>query len=146
LQVFGCIFTNFEQNLFYNKIIAALDGIFGFSEGTLDSGNFEGTLFRFPLRNETTPLSDNVYSEKKILDLFNASFDIAPPLRQCMIIHSFSTRSPDVLVVLIAILKLDMNVSFAKLLPTVFIYLCSSCLFVRASFTELSNTIIRQCL
>jgi hypothetical protein len=31
-----------------------------------------------------------------------------------MIIHPFSTRSPDVLVVLIAILKLDMNVSFEK--------------------------------
>ncbi|VDI11130.1 sacsin [Mytilus galloprovincialis] len=50
----------------------ALDGLFGFSQGTLDSGDFDGTLFRFPLREQKTNLSDNVYDKEKILDLFNA--------------------------------------------------------------------------
>jgi hypothetical protein len=50
----------------------ALDGLFGFSKDTLESGNFSGTLFRFPFREEKTALSDNVYNKDKILDLFKA--------------------------------------------------------------------------
>lgn len=63
---------NYTNEIDVSNCLAALDGIFDFSEDTLDSGNYKGTLFRFPLRSETTSLSDNVYDQEKILDLFNA--------------------------------------------------------------------------
>lgn len=59
-------------------ILDALDGIFEFSKETLKHGNFSGTLFRFPLRDIPTDLSDNVYTEEKIQDLFKAFEDEAP--------------------------------------------------------------------
>lgn len=52
--------------------LLALEGIFGFSKDTLKSGKFTGTFFRFPLRSKPTLLSDNVYDEAKIGDLFRA--------------------------------------------------------------------------
>ncbi|VDI11137.1 sacsin [Mytilus galloprovincialis] len=52
--------------------LSALEGIFGFSKDTLKSGKFTGTFFRFPLRSKPTLLSDNVYDEAKIGDLFRA--------------------------------------------------------------------------
>ncbi|CAC5371405.1 unnamed protein product [Mytilus coruscus] len=60
------------KHLDVSYCLNALDGLFGFSQGTLDSGDFDGTLFRFPLREQKTNLSDNVYNKEKILDLFNA--------------------------------------------------------------------------
>ena len=49
-------------------------GIFNCSEETFKKGNFQGTLFRFPLRQAKSPLSDNCYSSQKVLQMF-ASFE-----------------------------------------------------------------------
>ncbi|XP_052100068.1 sacsin-like isoform X2 [Mytilus californianus] len=62
----------YKKHLDISYCLNALDGLFQFSQKTLDSGEFKGTLFRFPLRHEKTNLSDNVYDKEKILDLFNA--------------------------------------------------------------------------
>jgi sacsin len=62
----------YKKQLDVSYCLNALDGLFGFSKDTLESGNFSGTLFRFPFREEKTALSDNVYSKAKILDLFKA--------------------------------------------------------------------------
>ncbi|CAG2253107.1 SACS [Mytilus edulis] len=62
----------YKKQLDISHCLNALDGLFGFSQGTLDSGDFDGTLFRFPLREQKTNLSDNVYDKEKISDLFNA--------------------------------------------------------------------------
>ena len=62
----------YKKCLDVSHCLNALDGLFEFSQGTLDSGDFDGTLFRFPLREQKTNLSDNVYDKEKILDLFNA--------------------------------------------------------------------------
>lgn len=50
----------------------SLDGTFGFSENTLSTGKYKGTLFWFPLRQEASPLSDSTYPEEKVLHLLQA--------------------------------------------------------------------------
>lgn len=62
----------YKKQLDVSYCLNALDGLFGFSKDTLESGKFSGTLFRFPFREEKTALSDNVYNKDKILDLFKA--------------------------------------------------------------------------
>ncbi|CAG2253119.1 unnamed protein product [Mytilus edulis] len=62
----------YKKQLDISYCLNALDGLFDFSQETLDSGEFNGTLFRFPLRDVKTNLSDNVYDIAKISDLFNA--------------------------------------------------------------------------
>ncbi|XP_078314206.1 sacsin-like isoform X2 [Crassostrea virginica] len=57
--------------------IEAFSGVFGFNQSTLDSGNFPGTMFRFPLRKEATELSDNIYDKSKVDDLFMSFRDEA---------------------------------------------------------------------
>ena len=57
--------------------LEAFSGVFGFSQNTLDSGNFPGTILRFPLRKEETELSDNIYDKSKVEDLFNSFKDEA---------------------------------------------------------------------
>ncbi|XP_078314515.1 LOW QUALITY PROTEIN: sacsin-like [Crassostrea virginica] len=57
--------------------LEAFSGVFGFNQSTLDSGNFPGTMFRFPLRKEATELSDNIYDKSKVDDLFMSFKDEA---------------------------------------------------------------------
>ncbi|XP_048259571.1 sacsin-like [Haliotis rufescens] len=59
-------------------LLRVLDGIFGFSAQTLKDGFFKGTLFWFPLRGEVTELSDIIYDDNKIQDLFSAFQAEAP--------------------------------------------------------------------
>ncbi|VDI81263.1 Hypothetical predicted protein [Mytilus galloprovincialis] len=58
--------------------LAAFEGMFGFTTETIEKGNFQGTLFRFPLREEKTELSENIYDEIKVMDLFKAFKAEAP--------------------------------------------------------------------
>ncbi|XP_063431924.1 sacsin-like [Mytilus trossulus] len=58
--------------------LAAFEGMFGFSTETIAKGSFQGTLFRFPLREEKTELSENIYDEIKVMDLFEAFKAEAP--------------------------------------------------------------------
>ncbi|XP_052100792.1 sacsin-like [Mytilus californianus] len=58
--------------------LAAFEGMFGFSTETIEKGNFKGTLFRFPLREVKTELSENIYDEIKVMDLFKAFKAEAP--------------------------------------------------------------------
>lgn len=37
-----------------------------------DDRHFEGTIFRFPLRNKKSEISDNLYDSKKVVELFNS--------------------------------------------------------------------------
>ena len=48
------------------------EGLFEFEKGALknESYTYNGSLFRFPLRKEASPLSDNLYSPSKVLELF----------------------------------------------------------------------------
>ncbi|CAG2253127.1 unnamed protein product [Mytilus edulis] len=62
----------YKKHLDISYCLNALDGLFDFSQKTLDSGEFDGTLFRFPLRDVKNNLSDNIYDKAKISDLFNA--------------------------------------------------------------------------
>ena len=50
----------------------ALLGTFGFTAGTLITGNYNGTIFWFPLREATSELSDTCYDRDKVLDLFKS--------------------------------------------------------------------------
>ncbi|XP_041369757.1 LOW QUALITY PROTEIN: sacsin-like [Gigantopelta aegis] len=45
-------------------------GNFGFSRKVFTEGEFRGTMFWFPLRRTTSALSDNIYDQSKIEDLF----------------------------------------------------------------------------
>ncbi|XP_052698442.1 sacsin-like [Crassostrea angulata] len=58
--------------------LKAFSGVFGFDQNTIESGHFEGTIFRFPLRQEETKLSDNIYDKSKVDDLFMSFKDEAP--------------------------------------------------------------------
>ena len=63
------------------KTIKALSNIFGgtfnFSMTFLHRRYFDGTLFWFPLRQEKSDLSDNVYTGRDIVDLFRVFVDEA---------------------------------------------------------------------
>ena len=58
-------------------ILSALDGIFGFSQKTLDDGCYNGTLFWFPLRKGATDLSGVVYKDKTVEELLNSFMEDA---------------------------------------------------------------------
>eukprot|EP00105_Crassostrea_gigas_P021381 XP_011440490.1 PREDICTED: sacsin-like [Crassostrea gigas] len=58
--------------------LKTFSGVFGFDQNTLESGHFRGTIFRFPLRQEETDLSDNIYDKSKVDDLFMSFKDEAP--------------------------------------------------------------------
>ena len=47
-------------------------GIFGCTDQTFHLGNYQGTLFRFPLRNVPSALSETKYSSEKIKTLFKS--------------------------------------------------------------------------
>ncbi|XP_053402672.1 sacsin-like [Mercenaria mercenaria] len=49
----------------------ALDSNFGFNRACVQRGYFKGTIFRFPLRERKSEISENVYDEAKLLDLFD---------------------------------------------------------------------------
>ena len=53
-------------------ILSALDGIFGFSQNTLDSGYYKGTMFVFPLRRNASDLSGSIYDVKTAEELLNS--------------------------------------------------------------------------
>ncbi|XP_067684345.1 sacsin-like [Haliotis asinina] len=53
-------------------ILNIFSGIFGFTSETADTGHYPGTIFWFPLRSNISKLSDNLYTEKKVMDLFQA--------------------------------------------------------------------------
>ncbi|XP_052814231.1 sacsin-like [Mya arenaria] len=79
LQPSGCETANMEighvgeiEGFDTKAFIKVLDGIFGFSQETLQSGYYKGTLFWFPFREIQTPLSDNLYTVEKVMDLFKA--------------------------------------------------------------------------
>ncbi|CAC5390292.1 unnamed protein product [Mytilus coruscus] len=47
----------------------ALFQVFNFGQNVLDAGYFKGTMFRFPLRQEATKLSDSVYNREQTNNL-----------------------------------------------------------------------------
>lgn len=42
------------------------------SKVVLEDQEFDGTIFRFPLRNEASEISDNLYDSDKVVELFNS--------------------------------------------------------------------------
>uniref|UniRef100_A0A3P8T7B4 HEPN domain-containing protein n=1 Tax=Amphiprion percula TaxID=161767 RepID=A0A3P8T7B4_AMPPE len=42
------------------------------SKVVLEDQHFEGTIFRFPLRNEASEISDNLYDSNKVVELFDS--------------------------------------------------------------------------
>ena len=65
----GRKFTLLECHTKHTDSLAPYDGICGFSAG-MDS--FSGTLFRFPLRDKSSKLSDNCYTIEKLRALTSA--------------------------------------------------------------------------
>lgn len=51
--------------------LSALDNKFGLTQECVRKGYFKGTIFRFPLRENKSEISETLYNEKKILDLFD---------------------------------------------------------------------------
>ncbi|XP_034266196.1 LOW QUALITY PROTEIN: sacsin [Pantherophis guttatus] len=47
-------------------------GVFGSTKETFKNGHFPGTFFRFPLRQQPSQLSSNLYNKDKILELFDS--------------------------------------------------------------------------
>lgn len=56
---------NYEQT-------APFISLFGCEDKTFQSGGFQGTLFRFPLRAEPSELSSTVYNKERVLGLFKS--------------------------------------------------------------------------
>ncbi|XP_060572031.1 sacsin-like [Ruditapes philippinarum] len=48
----------------------AFDGAFGIKPGIVANGYYEGTLFWFPLRQYCSEVSETLYDEEKVMDLF----------------------------------------------------------------------------
>ena len=65
----GRKFTLLECHSQHQDSLAPYDGVCGFSAG-MDS--FSGTLFRFPLRNKSSKLSDKQYTIEKLRALTTA--------------------------------------------------------------------------
>ena len=61
-----------NKKLRTTDLLVALNGVFGFSEETLQTGIYNGTIFWFPLRAAQSELSDNLYEKDKVLDLFKS--------------------------------------------------------------------------
>ncbi|XP_071082009.1 sacsin-like [Haliotis cracherodii] len=53
-------------------ILNVFSGIFDFTSDTVHKGYYSGTIFWFPLRTNISKLSDNLYTEEKVKDLFQA--------------------------------------------------------------------------
>lgn len=47
-------------------------GVFGSTKETFKHGHFPGTFFRFPLRQQPSQLSSNLYNKEKVLELFES--------------------------------------------------------------------------
>ncbi|KAJ1131168.1 hypothetical protein NDU88_009509 [Pleurodeles waltl] len=57
-----------DQFLSFSKAVSAISG--GKWDTIIESGFFNGTLFRFPLRLSFSKISDNLYSSEKVQELF----------------------------------------------------------------------------
>ena len=47
-------------------------GLFNCCQRSFDEGNFDGTMFRFPVRNTPSILSDHIYTHEKVMELFSS--------------------------------------------------------------------------
>lgn len=60
-----------DKTLHAESFWSALDGTFGFTRATAQAGYFKGTIFWFPLREKASAISETLYDEAKVLDLFD---------------------------------------------------------------------------
>ena len=60
-----------EKGLNAESFWEALDGLFGFNRECAKNGYFEGTIFWFSLREKASEISETLYNEEKVLDLFD---------------------------------------------------------------------------
>ncbi|XP_048257393.1 sacsin-like [Haliotis rufescens] len=60
------------SNEIKKMILNVFSGIFDFTSDTVHKGYYSGTIFWFPLRTNISKLSDNLYTEEKVMDLFQA--------------------------------------------------------------------------
>ena len=60
------------KHLKLEEFMQAFSGVFGFSEDCLNTGQYNGTIFWFPLRETTSELSGTCYDGTKVLDLFKS--------------------------------------------------------------------------
>ncbi|WAR27280.1 SACS-like protein, partial [Mya arenaria] len=68
------------EGLDMNDFYKGLGGHFGIDHSMINDGRYSGTLFWFPLRKRPSPLSENLYDERKILDLFDGLKSEAPSI------------------------------------------------------------------
>jgi hypothetical protein len=60
-----------SKNLRLTDLLLGFDDLFGFNEAFLDDGYFPGTLFWFPLRQESSDLSDTIYTDAEVINLLD---------------------------------------------------------------------------
>lgn len=60
-----------DEGLNANAFWSAFGGTFGFSRECAEAGYFSGSIFRFPLREVASEISDTLYDEAKVMDLFD---------------------------------------------------------------------------
>ena len=60
------------KGLKVEEFLKAFSETFGFSENCLNSGEYNGTMFWFPLRETASELSGTCYDGSKVLDLFKS--------------------------------------------------------------------------
>lgn len=63
--------TMHDQFQPFRDIVSLVSGQ-EWSEVITEDQHFDGTIFRFPLRNEASDISDNLYDSDKVVDLFNS--------------------------------------------------------------------------
>ena len=56
----------------YRGYFNTLRDTFGFSEESITKGEYQGTIFLFPLRQQASELSDDIYGEKEVASLLQA--------------------------------------------------------------------------
>ena len=56
----------------HEHLLKALDGVFGFNDAVLNTGNYDGTLFWFGLRTQPNALSENICDANQVYHLMHA--------------------------------------------------------------------------
>lgn len=65
------LMTMHDQFQPFRDIVSLVSGQ-QWSNVVMEDQHFEGTIFRFPLRNEASDISDNIYDSDKVVELFDS--------------------------------------------------------------------------
>ena len=55
-----------------SDVLCAIGGKYGFNKSVVEKGYFRGTMFWFPLRENASSISENLYNISKVEQLFGS--------------------------------------------------------------------------